>query len=138
MQSDLPSSMAPCTIGCENANPCLRKWPFILLNLKIISMKRRTTLLFVCFVLLYSGINAQSSIEYYVDGSLTTNGNGTSASPWNRIWYAINRSPRDTTKDAIVYIKRGSYVIDANDFLTQLYIGSANGGANTLPMAKKP
>jgi len=27
---------------------------------------------------------------------------GTAASPFNRIWYAINRSPRDTTKDAIV------------------------------------
>ncbi|HEX6427462.1 MAG TPA: hypothetical protein VF008_07235, partial [Niastella sp.] len=101
-------------------------------------MKRRTILLSICLVLLYSGVNAQSSIEYYVDGSLTTNGNGTAASPWNRIWYAINRSPRDTTKDAIVYIKRGNYVIDANDFLTQLYIGSANGGANSKYLVLRP
>ncbi|NII26994.1 T9SS type A sorting domain-containing protein [Pseudoflavitalea sp. X16] len=91
-------------------------------------MKWRTTLFAIGFLLAFIGAGAQTPNEYYVDGSLTTNGNGTAVSPWNRIWYAINRSPRDTTKDAIVYIKRGTYEIDSTDFLTQLYIGSANGG----------
>lgn len=91
-------------------------------------MKWRTTLFAIGFLLAFTRAGAQTPNEYYVDGSLTTNGNGTAASPWNRIWYAINRSPRDTTKDAIVYIKRGTYEIDSTDFLTQLYIGSANGG----------
>ena len=101
-------------------------------------MKGKSTLLSISLVLLYCWSYAQSPAEYYVDGSLTTNGNGTAASPWNRIWYAINRSPRDTTKDAIVYIKGGTYAIDSTDYLTQLYIGSANGGANGKYLILRP
>jgi parallel beta-helix repeat protein len=101
-------------------------------------MKRNTTLLSISLVLLCCCTYAQSPAEYYVDGSLTTNGNGTAASPWNRIWYAINRSPRDTTRDAIVYIKGGTYAIDSTDYLTQLYIGSANGGAGGKYLILKP
>lgn len=101
-------------------------------------MKGRTTLFITCFMLGWLLTSGQTPNEYYVDGSLTTNGNGTAASPWNRIWYAINRSPRDTTKDAIVYIKRGTYVIDSTDFLTQLYIGSANGGASGKYLTLQP
>jgi hypothetical protein len=82
------------------------------------------------FLLLFCGtLKAQTSISYYVDGSQATNGIGTLASPWNRIYHAINRT-RDTTKDAIVYIKAGTYTIDSTNSLTQLYIGSNNGGAN--------
>jgi hypothetical protein len=101
-------------------------------------MRRKSTLLSISLVLLCCSTYAQSPAEYYVDGSLTTNGSGTAASPWNRIWYAINRSPRDTTRDAIVYIKGGTYAIDSTDFLTQLYIGSANGGANGKYLILKP
>lgn len=101
-------------------------------------MKGKTILLSISLLLFCSWVYAQSPAEYYVDGSLTTNGNGTAASPWNRIWYAINRSPRDTTRDAIVYIKGGTYVIDSTDFLTQLYIGSANGGANSKYLILRP
>ncbi|MGE5106208.1 MAG: T9SS type A sorting domain-containing protein [Sphingobacteriales bacterium] len=91
-------------------------------------MKKRITFLYVLlFLCLF--LQAQTTVEYYVDGSKAANGNGTSANPWNRIWYAINRS-RDTTKDAVVYIKGGTYTIDSTDYLTQLYIGSSNGGAN--------
>jgi hypothetical protein len=101
-------------------------------------MKGKTTLLSISLLLFCSWVFAQSPAEYYVDGSLTTNGNGTAASPWNRIWYAINRSPRDTTRDAVVYIKGGTYVIDSTDYLTQLYIGSANGGANSKYLILRP
>src|SRR5688572_19072549 len=93
-------------------------------------MKIKTTLLTLCMLALYAGTEAQAPLEYYVDISQASNGTGTAASPWNRIWYAINRSPRDTTKDAIVYLKGGSYIIDSTQFLTQLYIGSDQGGAN--------
>lgn len=89
-------------------------------------MKKQVTFLGICALLLSVSVKAQTN-SYYVDGSLGTNGNGTEASPWNRIWYAINRT-RDTTKDEVVYIKAGTYTIDPNDFLTQLYIGAANGG----------
>jgi parallel beta-helix repeat protein len=100
-------------------------------------MKRNKTLLSACLVLLCSWATAQTPATYYVDGSLATNGNGTAASPWNRIWYAINRT-RDTTRDAIVYIKRGTYTIDSTDYLTQLYIGSANGGAGGKYLTLRP
>ena len=75
-------------------------------------MNIKSTLLALCLLILYTGIKGQAPLEYYVDISQASNGNGTSGSPWNRIWYAINRSPRDTTKDAIVYIKGGNYTID--------------------------
>ncbi len=101
-------------------------------------MKIKTTLLTLCMLALYAGTEAQTPLEYYVDISQTSNGTGTAASPWNRIWYAINRSPRDTTKDAIVYIKRGSYIIDSTQFLTQLYIGTDQGGANGKYLTLKP
>lgn len=91
-------------------------------------MKKQVTFLLCCVLLLAASAKAQT-VSYYVDGSLSTNGNGTLASPWNRIWYAINRT-RDTTKDEIVYIKKGTYTIDPNDYLTQLYIGATNGGAS--------
>lgn len=89
-------------------------------------MKKIITLVSFCMLLLAAPVQAQTN-TYYVDGSLSTNGNGTQASPWNRIWYAVNRT-RDTTKEEVVYIKAGTYTIDPNDYLTQLYIGSANGG----------
>jgi hypothetical protein len=89
-------------------------------------------LLFFCTM-----VKAQTSISYYVDGSKTTNGTGTLASPWNRIYYAINRV-RDTTKDAIVYIKAGTYTIDSANYLSQLYIGSNNGGASGKFLTLRP
>ncbi len=89
-------------------------------------MKKQVTFLGIFLLLLLISAKAQTN-SFYVDGSLSTNGNGTLGSPWNRIWYAVNRT-RDTTKDEVVYIKAGTYSIDPNDFLTQLYIGSANGG----------
>jgi hypothetical protein len=94
-------------------------------------MKKNFILFFTCMVLfsMITKTQAQAVLEYYVDGSKTTAGTGTAADPWNRIWYAVNRV-RDTTKEAIVYIKRGTYTIDTADFLTQLFIGSNNGGAN--------
>jgi hypothetical protein len=91
---------------------------------------------FLLFIFCISA-KAQTSVFYYVDGSKTTNGTGTQASPWNRIYYAINRV-RDTTKDAIVYIKAGTYTIDSTNFLTQLYIGSSNGGANGKYLTLQP
>jgi Right handed beta helix region/Secretion system C-terminal sorting domain len=100
-------------------------------------MKNKIVLLCVSLVLFAASAEAQTSVSYYVDGSLTVNGTGTAASPWNRIWYAINRT-RDTTKDAIVYIKRGTYTIDSTNFLTQLYIGSNNGGANGKYLVLRP
>jgi hypothetical protein len=109
-----------------------------ILNQKLITMKGKSTLLSIPLLLFCTWVCAQSPVEYYVDGSLPTNGNGTAASPWNRIWYAINRSPRDTTRDAVVYIKGGTYAIDAADYLTQLYIGSANGGANGKYLILRP
>jgi parallel beta-helix repeat protein len=102
------------------------------------NMKIKTTFLLTCLIMLCAWTNAQTVNEYYVDGSQVVNGNGTVGSPWNRIWYAINRSPRDTTKDAVVYIKRGSYIIDSTDFLTQLYIGSANGGGGGKYLILRP
>lgn len=101
-------------------------------------MKVKITLLVLCMLSMYASVKAQAPQEYYIDVSQATNGNGTSSSPWNRIWYAINRSPRDTTKDAIVYIKRGSYIIDSAQFLTQLYIGADQGGANGKYLVFKP
>jgi hypothetical protein len=80
---------------------------------------------------------AQTAISYYVDGSKIVNGTGTLDSPWNRIYYAINRV-RDTTKDAIVYIKGGTYTIDSTNYLSQLYIGSSNGGANGKYLTLRP
>jgi hypothetical protein len=89
-------------------------------------MKKIITFFSIFLLLLTTSVQAQTN-SYYVDGSLTTNGNGTLASPWNRVWYAINRA-RDTTKEETVYIKAGRYTIDPNDYLTQLYIGSVHGG----------
>src|ERR1700754_1964263 len=100
-------------------------------------MRSKITLTTVCCVLLSLFASAQVN-EYYVDGSLSTNGNGTIGSPWNKIWYAVNRSPRDTTKDAVVYIKRGSYVIDSTDFSSQLFIGAANGGGGGKYLILRP
>ncbi|MGF2410893.1 T9SS type A sorting domain-containing protein [Ferruginibacter sp.] len=100
-------------------------------------MKKRITFLQVFLLLLCVTVKAQTSISYYVDGSQATNGTGTLASPWNRIWYAINRV-RDTTRDAIVYIKAGTYTIDSTNYLTQLYIGSANGGASGKYLTLRP
>jgi len=88
-------------------------------------MKKHLTVLPVLLLMIISA-TAQTN-SYYVDGSRSTNGDGTLANPWNRIWYAINRN-RDTTKEEIVYIRAGRYTIDPNDYLTQLYIGAANGG----------
>lgn len=101
-------------------------------------MNIKTTLLTLCLLILYTGIKAQAPLEYYVDISQASNGNGTSGSPWNRIWYAINRSPRDTTKDAIVYIKGGNYSIDSTQYLTQIYVGANQGGANGKYLIFKP
>ncbi|HKO81903.1 MAG TPA: T9SS type A sorting domain-containing protein [Chitinophagaceae bacterium] len=101
-------------------------------------MNIKTTLLTLCMLATYAGSKAQAPLEYYVDISQASNGNGTAGSPWNRIWYAINRSPRDTTKDAIVYLKRGSYIIDSTQFLTQLYVGADQGGANGKYLTLKP
>ncbi len=101
-------------------------------------MKIKITLLVLCTLAMYAGTKAQAPLEYYVDIAQASNGNGTAGSPWNRIWYAINRSPRDTTKDAIVYIKRGSYVIDSTQFLTQLFVGTDQGGANGKYLTLKP
>jgi Secretion system C-terminal sorting domain/Right handed beta helix region len=100
-------------------------------------MKKRIKFLPVVLLLLCISVKAQTSISYYVDGSKATPGTGTLADPWNRIYYAINRV-RDTTKDAIVYIKRGTYTIDSTNYLTQLYIGSANGGANGKYLTLRP
>lgn len=100
-------------------------------------MRSKITLTTVACVLLSLLTSAQVN-EYYVDGSLSTNGNGTAGSPWNKIWYAINRSPRDTTKDAVVYIKRGSYVIDSTDFSSQLFIGATNGGGGGKYLILRP
>jgi hypothetical protein len=100
-------------------------------------MKKKITLISACLVLLSLIAQSQAVLEYYVDGSKTTAGTGTAADPWNRIWYAINRA-RDTTKDAIVYIKRGTYTIDSTDFLTQLFIGSNNGGTNGKYLTLRP
>ncbi len=92
--------------------------------------------IFLLFIFTAS-VKAQTSVSYYVDGSKITNGTGTLASPWNRIYYAINRV-RDTTKDAIVYIKAGTYTIDSTNYLSQLYIGSNNGGANGKYLTLQP
>ncbi len=92
-------------------------------------MKKQITFLPVLLLLVCITAKAQTSVSYYVDGSQVANGTGTLANPWNRIYYAINRV-RDTTKDAIVYIKQGTYTIDTTNYLSQLYIGSTNGGAN--------
>ena len=73
-------------------------------------MKLKITYFCLLFLLWGLCTQAQTALEYYVDGAQTTNGNGTAASPWNKIWYAINRT-RDTTKDAIVYIKADTYTI---------------------------
>ncbi len=91
----------------------------------------------VLLLLCYISAKAQTANSYYVDGSQATNGTGTLASPWNRIYYAINRV-RDTTKDAIVYIKAGTYTIDSTNYLSQLYIGSNNGGANGKYLTLRP
>ncbi len=89
-------------------------------------MKKQVTLLGVFLLVLCVSATAQTN-SYYVDGSLSTNGNGTQASPWNRIAYAIYRT-RDTTKEEVVYIKAGRYTIDPNDALTQMYIDADHGG----------
>ena len=91
-------------------------------------MKSRIT--FLLMGLLALGITARAQVNnYYVDGSQVVNGTGTFASPWNKIYYAINRL-RDTTREEVVYIKRGTYTVDSTNYLTQLYIGANNGGAN--------
>jgi parallel beta-helix repeat protein len=110
----------------------------IILKLKNTTMRTKITLLALCVFALSASTTAQAPLEYYVDISQASNGDGTAGSPWNRIWYAINRSPRDTTKDAIVYLKRGSYVIDSTQFLTQLYIGANQGGASGKYLIIKP
>jgi parallel beta-helix repeat protein len=92
-------------------------------------MKQKKAYLLGLSVLIAFAVLGQTANQYYVDGTKATNGDGTAANPWNRIWYAVNRT-RDTTKDAIVFIKRGTYTIDSTNFLTQLFIGAANGGAN--------
>ncbi len=92
-------------------------------------MKSKVTFLLVCMLAAVTVAQSQTANNYYVDGSQPTNGDGTLASPWNKIYYAINRV-RDTTRDAIVFIKRGTYTIDSTDYLSQLYIGANNGGAN--------
>lgn len=92
-------------------------------------MKKKICYLPVLLLMCCTSAKAQTSVSYYVDGLQATNGTGTLASPWNRIYYAVNRE-RDTTKDAVVYIKRGIYTIDSTNYLSQLYIGSNNGGAN--------
>jgi hypothetical protein len=89
-------------------------------------MRKKITCLLYFVMMFAFAIQAQTSISYYVDGSQATNGTGTLASPFNRIWYAINTT-RDTTKETLVYIKAGRYTIDPNDFSTQLYIGAAQG-----------
>ncbi len=100
-------------------------------------MKKTITLISFCFLIFQVITQAQTIVEYYVDGSSSTNGNGTAIAPWNKIWYAINRT-RDTTKEAVVYIKRGIYTIDSTNFLTQLFIGSNNGGANGKYLTLRP
>lgn len=92
-------------------------------------MKSKVTFFLLGLLALCIVVQAQTANNYYVDGSQAVNGTGTLASPWNKIYYAINRV-RDTTKDAVVYIKRGTYTIDSTNYLTQLYIGANNGGAN--------
>ncbi len=92
-------------------------------------MKFRITFLLLGLLVLCATVQAQTANNYYVDGAQAVNGTGTLSSPWNQIYYAINRV-RDTTKDAVVYIKRGTYTIDSTNYLSQLYIGANNGGAN--------
>lgn len=98
----------------------------------------KCTLLVLACALCTLSARSQAVNNYYVDGSLASNGDGSAASPWNRIWYAVNRSPRDTTKDAVVYIKAGTYTITDADYLTQLYIGSANGGGGGKYLILRP
>jgi Secretion system C-terminal sorting domain len=100
-----------------------------LLTINLKFMKNKITFLFILLLFITALAKAQTTLQYYVDGTKTTAGTGTMADPWNRIYYAINRV-RDTTKDAVVFIKRGTYTIDSTNFLTQLYIGSNSGGAN--------
>jgi hypothetical protein len=100
-------------------------------------MKKRITYSTFLLLIFWISAKAQTSVSYYVDGSKTTNGTGTQASPWNRIYYAINRV-RDTTKEAIVYIKAGTYTIDSTNYLTQLYIGSNNGGVSGKYLTLRP
>jgi Right handed beta helix region/Secretion system C-terminal sorting domain len=93
-------------------------------------MTKKTIWMCVCLIVFANIAKAQIALEFYVDGSKAVNGNGTLANPWNRIFYAINSRVIDTTKDAIVYIKRGRYTIDPNINDTKLYIGKLNGGRN--------
>jgi Right handed beta helix region/Secretion system C-terminal sorting domain len=102
---------------------------FELLTINLTFMKNKVMLLSLSLILFTALAEAQTTLQYYVDGSKTTAGTGTAADPWNRIYYAINRV-RDTTKNAEVFIKRGTYTIDSTDFLTQLFIGPNSGGAN--------
>ncbi|RYY58595.1 MAG: T9SS type A sorting domain-containing protein [Chitinophagaceae bacterium] len=81
------------------------------------------------FSLLSAGAMAQTPVSYYVDVAAAGPGDGTAANPWNKIFYAINRA-RDTTREAIVYIKGGIYRIDSTDYTSQLYIGPDNGGVS--------
>jgi parallel beta-helix repeat protein len=92
-------------------------------------MKIKTTFLLACCLLLGTMLHAQTVNNYYVDGSKAINGDGSQANPWNVISSAIYRA-RDTTKDAVVYIKRGTYTIDPAISATQLFIDNSTGGAN--------
>lgn len=83
-----------------------------------------------CFLLLF-GLNilkSQTSISYYVDVAASVNGNGTIQNPFNKIAFAVY-PVRDTTKEVIVYIKRGVYTIDPTDNFNLIYLDGSKSSA---------
>jgi hypothetical protein len=91
----------------------------------------------LCFLLQGLTVHAQTANEYYVDGSATGFGSGTITDPWKYIATAVYRA-RDTTKDAIVYIRQGTYLIDPSDGGTQVYIDASTSGANGKYLSFRP
>ena len=90
---------------------------------------KRTILRALLGLLVLACTKLSSAQTYYVDVAQPVNGNGSLASPWNDLRYAIWATPQAQDSDVTVYFRQGTYYFNysVDSFL---YIGSGKSALN--------